>query len=83
MLVVTSYNKWVPVVPSDTQDVEHAGGSWPDALYIGGAGVVNLVAEDGATGLFTCIAGQVLDVKFRRVNLASTGATDMLALYQI
>jgi hypothetical protein len=83
MLVTTSYNKVVAIVPHDTTDVDHSGGQWPDAIYIGGAGTLTVVFEDGSTFQFTCIAGQVLDVKFRRVNSTGTGATLLGAMYQV
>lgn len=54
-----------------------------DAVYVGGAGVLVAVWEDGATSSFTCVAGQVLPVAIKRVNSTNTTATLMLALYRI
>ena len=51
-----------------------------DAIYVGGAGVVVAIFEDGSSGAYTCIAGQVLPLKTIRVNSTSTTATLMRAL---
>ena len=54
-----------------------------DALYVGGAGIVVAVFQDGSTANFTCVAGQVLPVRLKRVNSTNTTATLMVALYSI
>lgn len=54
-----------------------------DALYIGGAGVVVVVFLDDSTANFTCVAGELLPVKAKRVNSTTTDATLMVALYQV
>jgi hypothetical protein len=52
------------------------------AVYVGGAGIVVAVFEDGSTASFTAIAGQVLPIAIKRVNSTNTTATLMLALWQ-
>lgn len=85
MIVIPQYTKAVPIVPSDTVDFVKQGTSdnLCSAIYVGGAGVVAVVFQDGSVVNFTCIAGQRLDLKARRVNLANTTATLMNALYAL
>jgi hypothetical protein len=54
-----------------------------DAIFVGGAGVVVAIFEDGSLAPFTVLAGTVLPLKCIRVNSTSTTATLMNALYQI
>jgi hypothetical protein len=54
-----------------------------DAIYVGGAGVVVAIFEDGSLGAYTCIAGQILPLKTIRVNSTNTTASLMRALYQV
>jgi hypothetical protein len=76
------YNIWLAITKSDSANI--AGPRLlTDAIYVGGAGVVVAVMEDGGTAAFTCIAGQVLPIKAKRVNSTSTTATLMVALYQV
>ena len=79
------YKKAVAITPSDTTDFVPQGTSdnLTSAIYIGGAGVVVVVFQDGSTASFTCIAGQILPVKAKRVNSTSTTATLLVALYDI
>lgn len=54
-----------------------------DAIYIGGAGTVTVVFQDDTAIQFTCIAGQILPVKAKRVNATGTAATLLKALYSL
>jgi hypothetical protein len=88
-----SYNKAIAVTKSDTLNFDGStysanptGGGKPipcEALYVGGAGIVVAIFEDGSNAQFTCVAGQILPLKLIRVNSATTTATLMVALYQI
>jgi len=40
------------------------------------------VLQDDSTVNFTCVAGQVLPIRAKRVNSTTTSATLMVALYQ-
>ena len=52
------------------------------ALYIGGAGNVNVITEAGTTTLFSgATAGSVLPVRCTHVLSTSTTATSIVALY--
>lgn len=53
-----------------------------DAIYVGGAGIVVAVFEDGSTVNFTAVAGEILPIRTIRVNSGSTTASLMAALYQ-
>ena len=84
-----SYNKWVAITKSDTINIgeitaDDGNALLPDAVYVGGAGNVVAVAEDGSTATFTAVvAGTVLLIPPKRVNSTSTTATAMIALYQV
>jgi hypothetical protein len=54
------------------------------AIYVGGAGDVVVVFQDGSTALFTVTTVPfILPVKAKRVNSTNTTATLMLALYAL
>jgi hypothetical protein len=72
------YTEAVAIVPSDTVDI----GRLTDAVYVGGAGIVQAVMQNSRVAAFTVVAGATLPIRVRRVNAASTTATLMLALYQ-
>lgn len=76
----TFYNKAVTITPSDTADIAEGPTA---AIYIGGAGVVVAVFPNDTTATFTCVAGQVLPVRAKRVNNTNTTATLLRALYQV
>ena len=79
------FNKFVTVAPSDTVDFANpqAPTRLSDAIYVGGAGAVAVVAQDGTVTIFTVIAGFRLEVAARRVNATGTTATAMVALYSL
>jgi len=54
-----------------------------ESIFVGGAGIVVAVFEDGSTGAFTVPAGATLPLKCIRVNSTTTTATLMNALYQV
>lgn len=89
MTTMTRYNKGVAITASDTVNFVAAGkgpmgDSFPcDAIYVGGAGVVPVVFQDGTVVNFTCVAGQVLPVAAKRVNSTNLTATLLVALYQV
>lgn len=67
------------VVPSDT--VNFAKGVC-QGIYIGGAGNVTAVMEDGTVATFTAPpVGSILPIRAIRVNATLTSATQMVALY--
>ena len=82
LITAPRYNKWLAITKSDTVDFPNLGGSiLCDAIYVGGAGIVVAVAEDGSTAEFTAVAGEILPIAAKRVNSATTSATLMVALY--
>lgn len=72
-----NYHRAFTVTPSDTTDLPvHA-----DALYIGGAGDVQVDTVNGETVTFAGLsAGQVLPVKVARVYSTSTTATSIIGM---
>lgn len=89
-MITNVYTRGVAVTKSDTVNFDgttFAAGTYPrptpcDSLYVGGAGIVVGVFQDGTNAQFTCVAGQVLPVRLIRVNSTTTTATLMVALYQ-
>lgn len=68
---------WKPVTPSDST-VLPAGCR---GLYVGGAGTVVVVGDDGVTGTFTAVpVGTFMPIGPRKV-MAATAATLLVALY--
>lgn len=85
------YNKWQDITKSDTVNFDGTTYSGTavqrpvpcDAIYVGGAGIVVAVSQDGKTSNFTAVAGQVLPLRAIRVNSTTTTATLMVALYLV
>lgn len=74
------YNKSHAITTSDTVDIPQG---LTDAVYVGGAGVVVAVFQDGSTLSFTTVAGSVLPLRVKRINATGTTATLLNALYTI
>jgi len=85
------YNRALAITKSDsvnydgtTYSASASGKAIPaDAIYVGGAGIVVAVFEDGSTCNFTAVAGELLPLKTIRVNSTTTTATLMVALYTV
>lgn len=83
------YSKAVAITPSATVNFDGSTDAVnpttriapADGIYVGGAGIVQVVLEDHSVVAFTCVAGQLLLIRAIRVNATST-ATLMVALYQ-
>lgn len=85
MICNPQYTKAVAITKSDTVNFLEQGTSdrLATAIYVGGGGVVAVVFQDDSVVQFTCIAGQILPVKAKRVNSTNTTATLMVALYDL
>lgn len=85
MVTNPQYTKAVAIVKSDTVDfvAEGTRDNLCSAIFVGGAGIVAVVFQDGSVVNFTCVAGQVLPVAAKRVNSTNTTATLMVALYAV
>lgn len=84
VLQTSPYTKALAITTSDTVNLRPflaTGVTFSDAIYIGGAGTLTVVWQDDTTSQFTCVAGQVLPVKVKRVNTTGTAATLLLSLY--
>jgi hypothetical protein len=85
------FNYGVTITPSDTVnfdgttfDAASPTKALPcQAIYVGGAGIVVAVWENGHTCNFTAVAGEILPIKAIRVNSTTTTATLMKAMYAI
>ena len=79
--VMGPYNHAIPIVPSNTVEIS---GRPTDAIWVGGAGVVVVVFGDSDVPRnFTCVAGQLLPLRVKRVNATGTTATLMQALFRV
>ena len=67
------------IVPSDTVNLE----SRSRGIYIGAAGDISAqMAGEGGAVLFTgLVAGSILPIRVIRVNVTSTTASNLVALY--
>lgn len=73
----TTYSSAVSVTPSDSTDLTNPS----LALWIGGAGAVNVDLLEGGTVVFSAIpAGTLLPIRAKRVRSTSTTATLILSL---
>lgn len=74
-----NYKSAVAVVPHDTNSFTRGV---CQGIYVGGAGNVAAVMEDGTVATFTAPpVGSILPIRAVRVNATNTTATLMLALY--
>ena len=86
-----TYNRATVITKSDTVNFDGSTYSASpstkaipaDAIFVGGAGVVVAIFEDGSLAPVTVTAGTRLDLKCIRVNSTNTTATLMNALYQV
>jgi len=54
----------------------------PRAIFVGGAGNVNMTGQDGNAVTFVgCAAGQIIPFRAASVNSSGTTATNLLGLY--
>lgn len=74
----TTYKHFAAITKHDTDDIPTG---LTRAVYVGGAGIVVAVAQDGSAVEFTAPAGALLPIQVKRVNSTTTTATLMVALY--
>ncbi len=83
MISPQPYNYALAITKSDTVDLPKVNGTALSAIFVGTAGTVILRYGDGSTvTLAATIAGTILNVTCIGVG-ASTGASNLLALYQL
>lgn len=82
-----SYGKYVAITKSDTVNFDASESKTGqdvtpcDAIFVGGAGIIVAIMQNGVAVNFTCVAGQLLPIRAIRVNSTTTTATLMVALY--
>lgn len=79
------YNVCQAVTTSDTVDLPffNTNRILTAAVYVGGAGNVVAVQNDGSTATFTAaVLGQFLPIGARRINATNTTATLLVACYR-
>lgn len=78
--MTTIYNNAMAIIPSNTDDFV---GALSDGIYVGAAGEVVAVFQNGNTGTFTAAAGQILPLKVKRINSTGTTAQLLMALFKV
>lgn len=84
-----SFSKAVAISKSDTVNFDGSVSTYGenvlscDAIWVGGAGAMVVVLQNGVTASLTCAAGTLVPIRAIRVNSTSTGSTLMVALYQV
>ncbi len=78
-----SFSQWRAITKSDTVDAPLVNDVGCHAVWIGEAGVVQVVAWDGTVTPFTCAAGTVLPVRPKRINSTSTAGTLFVGLWAL
>jgi hypothetical protein len=82
------YNRWVAITKSDTinfdASVSTTGANVVpcDAVYVGTAGTIALVTQDGTVAATSAAVGFIAG-KFIRVNSTNTAAAGMFACYNV
>ncbi len=82
MLTLQTFNYGMTLTKSDTVDSPQYGDRYPDAIWIGEAGIVVIVFADGRVVPFTCAAGTLLPVRAKRINSTTTAGTLFVGLWQ-
>ena len=76
-----NYRGAVAITPGDTSVNNFARGVC-QGIYVGGAGAIAAVMEDGTVATFSAVpVGTLLPIRAVRVNATNTTATLLLALY--
>lgn len=73
-----AYGLSITFTKSDTVDF-YKGIS--DAIFVGGAGNIVVVFENGLTDTITCAASTLVPLRAKRINSTNTTATDLHVLY--
>lgn len=77
-----TFNYAKAITPHDSTNIVQPGDKKvTDAVWVGGAGIVQAVFPDDSVVPFTCVAGSVLPIGIKRVNATSGTATLLVALY--
>ena len=77
-MATQTWNVWRAITTSDTVDFAEG---LTGALWVGGAGNVAAVMQNGTVVTFTGVtAGATLPIAARRINATNTTATNLVAL---
>lgn len=78
-MILAPYNNFEAITPSDTVDLILP--SLNTAIYVGTAGNLQVVREDGTVVTFKgATAGSVLHIRPKRINSTNTTASDLVLL---
>jgi len=69
--------RWAAITPSDTVQIRPT----PIAVYVGGAGNVTAIGDNGVSAVFAASAGQTLAIQPSFVMATGTTATALVRLY--
>lgn len=65
------------ITPNDSTDLTVT----PRAIYVGGAGTLTMLDQNGGSVQYTVLAGQVLPFRATRVTATGTTATGLIGWY--
>lgn len=81
-MIAQSYSYYRVAAKSDTiVEPPYGNKALFDAIYVGGAGIVEVIREDGTAILMTAVAGGYLYVRGKRIGSTNTTATLIVILY--
>lgn len=72
-----AFNRFEALTPSNTVDLARL----TDGIFVGEAGTLAVVQQNGTVESMTAVAGQVVPVMAKRINSTGTTATGLLACY--
>lgn len=78
----------LPLTKSDSANFPQyplgsGSGRYPDAIWVGGAGIVAAILPDSSEVDITVVAGTLLPLRCMRINSTTTTATLFVGLWQI
>ncbi len=85
-LTLQTFNYAKPITKSDSVSsptMPPSDGRYPDAIWVGGAGIVACIFDDGSEVDITVVAGTLLPIRCKRVNSSTTTATLFVGLWQL
>lgn len=80
---ISNYNYAMPITKSDSVNSPQKDDRYPDAIWVGGAGIVRCVFPDESTVDITVVAGTLLPLVLKRIQSSTTSATLFVGLWQL
>ena len=74
---ITAGDRWVEITPNDATDIAEQ----PAAIYVGGAGDIEMHGRDGVAATFADVPIGLHALQPRRILATGTTATGIVAVY--